>query len=125
MDDLRVRYGSSINLKVEASDTSAEVATLYVGKPGQLPVIIVPASFSVDDYEPEKWTAYIHSEDSDTEVPLGRYNYQISVTYADGKTIKYPTNEGCHNCDDDDEDFVGDLPDFYVLEALDSTEVVS
>lgn len=109
MEHIKVRYGESFDLSIESDDDTATLATLFVGKVGQTPVITIPANF-------ENGIAYIAGNPSDTRVPLGKYKYQVNVFFADGRELKYPTDEYCEE---------NGLPEFSVLEALDETEVVS
>jgi hypothetical protein len=109
MEELVVRYGASLDFSVEIDDDTATTVTFFVGKEGETPRIAYPATFS-------DGVAYISLSTDDTKIPLGRYKYQITVAHSNGREYKYPTDEYC--------DEFG-LPDFYVLEALDETEVVS
>lgn len=117
MDKIKVRYGESFDLSVESDDDTATVATLFVGKVGQMPLITIPASFEFEEDEknPRK-IAYIVGTPADTRIPLGTYKYQLNVSFEDGRELKYPTDEYCEE---------NGLPEFVVLEALDETEVVS
>ena len=109
MDNINVRYGEDVTLPIDADDVNAVEATLYVGNPGQLPKITVPATL----------TDGVGAFDFKVEIPLGTYKYQINVTNEEGKTEKYPDPNYCDDCDDDS------FPTFTVSEALDETEVVS
>lgn len=110
MEPINVRYGESLTLAVSADDPTATTATLYVGNPGENPVITKSASLIAG-------AGSIELTPDDTSVPLGDYKYQINVAYPDpDKLDKYPEAD---DCSDDG------LPDFIVHEALDSTEVVS
>jgi hypothetical protein len=108
METINVRYGSTFNFSVENEDIEADTVTLYVAKTGEEPVITIPATFA-------EGIAFINSTEEDTRVPLGGYNYMLTVRYSDGRVHKYPTSDEC------EED---GLPSFNVLEALDETEVV-
>lgn len=107
METQRVRYGESFSFTIESDDLTAELATFYVGKEGQSPVITAPANF-------ENGIAVVEVSALQTKVPVGDYKYQITVNLEDGKVHKYPTDEECSETG---------LPDFKVLEALDETEV--
>jgi hypothetical protein len=117
MDQIKIRYGSSLNISITSDDEGATEATLYVGIPGQPPIITKPATFT-------DGVAIIQLEGGiggDTEVPLGEYKYQINVEHSGGFLEKYPeADSDCEDCDEG-----ADLPDFIVCEALDVTEVVS
>ena len=117
MDKIQVRYGESFDLSIESDDDTATVATLFVGKPGQLPLITIPAPFAFeeDDNNARK-IAYIVGLPTNTRIPLGEYNYQVNVSFSDGRELKYPNDEYCEE---------NGLPEFIVKEALDETEVVS
>jgi hypothetical protein len=112
MEEIKVRYGESFNITVEMpDDDEATIATLYVGKPGQNPVITIPAEFGAEGI------AHITGLPEDTRIPIGEYQYQINVLFSDDTVYKYPTEEWCASHDG--------LPSFIVLEALDENEVVS
>lgn len=109
MDNINVRYGEDITLPIDADDVNAVSATLFVGNPGQLPKITVPATL----------TDGVGAFDFKVEIPLGTYKYQINVINEAGKTEKYPDPDYCEDCTEND------FPLFTVAEALDETEVVS
>lgn len=110
MEQINVRYGSSLDFRIEADEIGAASATFYVGRAGEEPVITAEAQF-VDG------VAEVTVPAEATRVPLGRYLYQLTVVYEDGQVEKYPRAEDCIG-----EDGPG-LPRFNVLEALDETEV--
>lgn len=110
MDEIHIRYGEDVTLPLDANDSTAEAATLYVGKPGEIPVIIKPIVLVAG-------MGAFDLTGLDTSVPLGTYKYQINITNDSGQVEKYPEPD----CDDCDSDF----PSFTVHEALDETEVVS
>lgn len=112
MDEIKVRYGESLTLPVDADDITAVSATLYVGLPGEIPVLIVPTTLTdgVGTFE---------LSPTDTELPLGSYKYQITVVDEAGNIAKYPDPDDCSDCDSTE----GSFPDFKVYEALDSNEV--
>lgn len=118
METEKVRYGESFKYKVESDDTTAQTATFYVGKAGQSPVITVPATF-------ENGVAYIESDPEQTEIPLGTYKYQITISYTDGRVLKFPRpKKDCDDCpSDEEEENLVELPDFIIYEALDEAEV--
>lgn len=111
MNGISIRYGEDVSLPIDANDITAVTATLYVGKPGEVPEITKPAVLTdgVGTFE---------LTETDTSIPLGEYKYQVNVTNEAGQTEKYPNPDNCDDCDDD-------LPIFSVHEALDVTEVVS
>lgn len=110
MEQIRIRYGETVTLPIDANDITAVSATLYIGKAGELPVITSPATLT-------DGVGVFELSSTDTEVPLDTYKYQITVIDEAGNITKYPQPE---DCSDD-----GDFPEFVVYEALDSTEVVS
>ena len=105
-NNLSVRYGSTKIIAGTAS-TSATGVEIFVGNPGDAPVI--SKSSTVTD-----GTFTIELSATDTQVPLGKYHYQFNLTI-DGKPYKFPSDSRCRSAD---------LPTFTVLEALDETEVV-
>lgn len=110
MEQIRIRYGENVTLPLDTNDTNAVSATLYIGKPGELPVITSPATLTLG-------VGIFELSTSDTAIPLGAYKYQITVLDELGMVTKYPQPEDCLSNDD--------FPDFIVYEALDSTEVIS
>jgi hypothetical protein len=107
MRTIQTRYGASVALTVTSSDPDADTATIYVGLPQETAVLTKTGSFVAG-------VADISLLPTDTDIPLGTYNYQINVVYGDGRIEKYPNPKSC----DGDE-----LPEFIVVEALDVTEV--
>ncbi|WP_439946501.1 hypothetical protein [Streptomyces sp. BBFR109] len=105
---IRVRYGESLVISSALGDDFPGLNTLklYVGKPGADPLLEVPATIS-------DGTATFQEES--VTLPLGKYSYQVTATYADGTTEKFPSRVSS----------VLDLPVFEVLEALDETEPTS
>ncbi len=109
MENFSVRYGESFDFSVETDDLTATTVTFYVGLEGETPLITVPANF-VDG------VAWISATKDDTKIPLGDYKYQLTVEYDDPtKAHKYPSDEDCE---------ANGLPNFYIKEALDETEVI-
>ena len=110
MKPIKTRYGATVNTSIQLTSTGLVEATLYVGKPGEAPVITKSAPFT-------DGVAYLSLAPVDTRIPLGEYKYQINVEYSDGSIEKYPEPQA--DCEDEDA-----LPSFIVVEALDETEVV-
>lgn len=111
MDKISIRYGESVTLPINVDDSSAVEATLFIGLPGQLPIItkIITITNSAGVFE---------LDTTDTSIPLGSYKYQINVLDTNGALTKYPEPTDCDNCSDGD-----GFPDFVVYEALDVIEV--
>lgn len=111
MDEIHIRYGEDVTLPIDAKDITAVAATLYVGKPGEIPVIILPTTLTdgVGNFE---------LTSTDTKVPLDEYRYQVNIENDSGQIEKYPEPD-CDDCPEDS------FPSFTVHEALDETEVVS
>lgn len=111
MNTLSVIYGGTIdvNVSVPIDDEMPESATIYVGKEGETYVMSATADFD------ETGLAAISFTSEDTRVPIDNYKYQINLEYTDGNVVKLPDKGYCQ-CE---------LPDFYVTEALDETEVTS
>ena len=109
MDPISIRYGESLTLPLDAGDLTAETADIYIGRPGEVYTltkhITLAEGLGVFTFEP-----------TDTRIPLGTYYYQINVTDADGYVEKYPSPEGCSDCE-------SEFPKFIVYEALDEQEV--
>lgn len=109
MKAINVRYGASLPLTVTIDDATAESASLFVGKEGELPTITKTAPFV-------ELVADLSLDPLETEVPLDTYKYQVNIVYEDGTIKKFPEPKSC--------DF-SEFPDFKVAEALDETEVES
>lgn len=112
MDEISIRYGEDVTLPLDANDVTAVSATLYVGKPGNVPVLTKTITL-------DSGNGVFELDSSDTSIPLGDYKYQINVTNDSGQVEKYPNPDNCDDCDEDG------FPTFSVHEALDVTEVVS
>lgn len=110
MEPISIRYGESVTLPIDVGDLTAQAASIYIGKPGE--VYKISKTISLTDGE----GVFVLST-TDTEIPLGTYYYQINVTDSGGYVEKYPSpGDGCSGCD-------VDFPEFIVGEALDETEV--
>lgn len=105
-NNLSVRYGGTKIITGTAS-TSATTVEMFVGNPGEVPVISKSSTVTDGAFT-------IELSATDTQVPLGTYRYQFNLTI-DGKPYKFPSESRCRSVD---------LPTFTVLEALDETEVV-
>lgn len=110
MEPIIIRYGETVTLPLDAGDTTATTATIYIGKPGEAYTLTKTISLTLG-----KGTFIFTA--NDTKVPLDTYYYQINVTDANGYIEKYPSPE--ENCSDGNCEF----PKFIVCEALDETEV--
>lgn len=110
MDSIIFRYGESGTLPIDAGDSTAVSAAIYVGKPGEVYVLTKTAALT------DGVGVFVFSS-ADTKLPLDTYYYQINITDEDGYVEKYPSPE--ENCDDCDSEF----PEFVICEALDEVEV--
>lgn len=109
MDTIPIRYGEALTLGLDTDDITDLSATLYVGKPGEVPLIEKPITLVAG-----KGTFELAEED--TRIPLGTYAYQINVITVNGSVCKVPEPDAdCAECDDA-------LPEFIVSEALDEQE---
>lgn len=110
MDQISIRYGENVTLPIDAGDTTAVRADIFVGTPGEVYIFTTNADLT-------DGAGFFELSQTDTEIPLGEYSYQINVTDSNGAVSKYPSPEDvCDGCE-------GDFPKFVVYEALDSTEV--
>lgn len=111
MKTLSVIYGGTldVNITVPTDETMPISASIYVAKEGEPYVMSSTGEFD------ENGKATVSFSSDDTKVPLGEYKYQINLDYEDGGVVKLPDTNYCQ----------GELPYFYVTEALDETEVVS
>lgn len=110
MDTISIRYGESVPLPLDAGDTTAEIADIFVGNPGEPYIFTKRITLSGGQ-------GVFELSAEDTQIPLGKYSYQINITDALGQVEKYPSpDNNCSGCEDE-------FPKFIVNEALDSTEV--
>jgi hypothetical protein len=110
MDTVNIRYGEYYPLPIDAMDVTAVSADIYIGRPGQ-PYVLTKHADLVDG------VGTFEFEETETTIPLGKYNYQINLINEFGKVRKFPSPEGdCDGCDNS-------FPEFIVWEALDSIEV--
>lgn len=110
MDTISIRYGETLTLPLDASDLDATSASIFIGKPGE----VYKLTQTIALVEGQGTFEFAPTE---TEIPLGKYSYQINVT--SGTSVsKFPSpSDGCDSGD-------SDLPTFIVAEALDATEVM-
>lgn len=105
MDSVNILYGQSLTLPVDTGDITDLSADIYIGLPGQVYILT-------------KHTDLVNGQGNfvfdsdDTSIPIGKYFYQINVTPLTGGPDKYPSPEGCSDCDEE-------FPEFNVFEALD------
>ena len=109
MEPIVIRYGEDVTLPIDTGNTTDVSADIYIGKPGQVYVLTGNATLT----NGEGVFTFTRVQ---TRIPLGTYNYQINVTDISGKVSKYPTADGCDECE-------LDFPELIVCEALDETEV--
>lgn len=110
MEAISIRYGESLTLPLDTSDTTAVSADIYIGRPGEAYILTQHITLT-DGKGTFEFTPL------ETDLPLGTYYYQINVTDALGAVEKYPSpEEACDGCEND-------FPQFIVCEALDVIEV--
>lgn len=109
MDKLTVRKGATLPLVLTMDDEDAVTAKLIVKEAvaDVTPAITVEANF-VDG---EADLTIPATGANSTDIDVGTYLYQITVTFEDGSIEKYPEFE---DCDDDD-----DFPNLEILSSLD------
>ncbi len=110
MESISIRYGESVTLPLQTGDTTAVSADIFIGKPGEVYTITKHITLTSGD-------GTFVLTDTDTQIPLDTYYYQINITDDDGNVEKYPSPD--QNCSDCENDF----PKFIVCEALDEIEV--
>lgn len=110
MDTISIRYGEDVTLPIDAADTTAVSADIFIGNPGETYILTENAVLT-------NGVGVFELTALQTEIPLGTYSYQLNVYDVNGKLKKYPAPEGeCDSCD-------GEFPKFIVGEALDQIEV--
>lgn len=107
MDTISIRYGETVTMPFDSNGDYA-TADIFIGRPGETFVLTKHITLT-------EGKGVFTLTSSDTQIPLGVYNYQINVENNDGAVEKYPS-PNCDGCD---------LPKFIVCEALDLDEVVS
>jgi len=110
MEPIIIRYGEDLTLPLDSGDITDVSASIFIGKPGEQ--YILTKSISLTDGV----GTFVFSN-TDTQIPLDTYYYQINVIDDEGYIQKFPSPED--NCKDCDTEF----PRFIVCEALDETEV--
>lgn len=107
MEDLQIRQGETLTLNIESDDLTAETIRLVAKKPNENAIIDELENFSTVD---GKRIAVI--ETSDTNKPVGTYEYMLTITYADGSIKKLPDASACEEGD-------CELPELTICEAID------
>lgn len=105
--DMQIRQGETLTLNIQSDDPTAENVRLVVKKPNENAVIDIMADFSVVDGET---VAII--ETSQTNLPVGVYEYMLTITYSDASIKKLPDASDCEEGD-------CDLPELTICEAID------
>lgn len=109
MEEISIRYGEAVTLPIDAGDSTAVSADIYIGKPGETYVLTQNTSLT-------EGAGVFEFAASDTRIPLDTYYYQINITDSEGAVEKYPSPEDCSGCDNN-------FPKFIISEALDEQEV--
>lgn len=106
MDNMTIRWGSTLPLTVTNDEDGASTATLTVSQDDTV-VITKVASFV--DGEADLTLSAVQ-----TQLTPGVYDFMIKVVYDDGTIEKYPDIEGCSDCS---------LPTLEVCDTNDNLEV--
>jgi len=109
MNDLSVRKGATLPLRIELSDVDAVSADFIVKKliGDEVPVISLTKSFV-------SGVADLTLTSEQTKIEPGEYIYQITVNYEDDVVEKYPEL----SCNDDGDDIM-EFPKLIIGESLD------
>lgn len=102
MDSMTVRKGATLPLTITNDEDGAVSVLLTIS---QNNVIYKSKTASFVDNE-----ADLTLTPSDTNLPLGDYDYMYTVTYDDGAVEKYPDTDTCDSCE---------LPTLTICEAND------
>lgn len=109
MKPINIRRGESLSLDLDTGDDTGVEAVLYVGRPGEQ--YLLSKSATVTDGR----GVFLLSE-SDTQLPVGEYYFQVNVVDTEGSVSKYPSPDAdCRGCKDS-------FPKIYICEALDDPE---
>lgn len=106
MDNMTVRWGSTLPLTITVDEEGADTATITISKDDDV-VLTKTASFV--DLECDLTLTAVQ-----TQITPDTYDYMIKVVYDDGTVEKYPDTEDCTDCD---------LPTLEVCDTNDNLEV--
>lgn len=98
---IKARYGETIPLTLTETEDGADTATITISDTE----IVFQKTVSFEGLEAD---LTITAEESET-IPVGEYEYMITVVYEDGAVQKYP-DASCKDCG---------LPEFIICEAND------
>jgi len=104
MNNIKVRQGAQLNLRITQGDEDSISATVILRPQGGGSLIQQTAVFASGE-------AVVEFDGDDTAV-LGVYDYQINENFAAADPLKYPDP---NDCDDDECEF----PTITICEALD------
>lgn len=109
MNNLRVRWGATLQLQLTVDEDGAETAKLILRESGANVNALEKTVNFVDG------VADLTLSEEDTQLDIGTYEYMIIVTYDDGTVEKYPDPVDCSgDCE---------LPVIEICESLDHLEV--
>lgn len=100
--DLKTRRGETLPIIWEIDETGADTATITITD-GDVVVLTKTVSFN-------GLTADLTLSNTETDIPVKKYDYMITLVYTDGTVEKYPDVSSCSGCS---------LPVFEVCKAND------
>lgn len=103
MSDMSVRYGATLPLLLTNDEGSVSTARLTLSQAGVVKFTKLASFVGLE--------ADLTMTALETKLPVGEYDYMITVTYIDGSVEKYPNLENCSDCE---------LPTLEICEANDA-----
>jgi len=91
MDTITFRQGETVPLPIEIDDDQAVQAIFTVTDSDDVVILQITEPF-VDN------VANIELSSTQTLLPVGTYNWQITIDYGDDKFVKLPDNTDCEEC---------------------------
>ena len=101
---LAVRYGESLSIIWENDEPGALNAVITISQKETGDTVLSQSGEFVNDIADLSLTA------SQTKIPIGLYDYMVTINYPNGYKEKYPDVDGCSECT---------LPTFEVCVAND------
>ncbi len=103
MSEISVRYGATLPLLLTNDEENGNTARLTLSQNG---VVKFTKLVSFVGFEADLTMTAV-----ETRLPVGEYDYMITVTYIDGSVEKYPDLDNCSDCE---------LPTLEICEANDA-----
>lgn len=113
MDDYykKIKWGSTFSfvIEMEEGDNDAIAAQLIISSGASVAPLIVKTGTFEDNVVDLSVPA------EEMQIAPGKYKYEFSITYSNGKVSKFPEDDDDYDCEDGN----CELPTLEVCEALD------